>query len=178
MEIPKSLIGDLAALKGSGSAAQTEEALRCLGQYLGLESARPDKELGTGPDVLWIGEGGHAICMEAKTDKQLNSPYSKDHVGQLHNHVQWVKDNYDASEIVPIFVGPLSPASDQASPSPDMKVAELRLFEELAQRLISALEDVAARTMPLSLGRDLNEVMNQRGLNYPEVVSSLEMTAL
>ena len=178
VEIPKSLIGDLAALKGSGSAAQTEEALRCLGQYLGLESTRPDKELGTGPDVLWVGEDGYAVCMEAKTDKQPNSTYSKDHVGQLHNHVQWVKDNYDVAEIIPVFVGPLSPASDQASPSPDMRVAELRLFEELGQRLISALEDVAAQTMPLSLGRDLNEVMNQRGLNYPDVVSSLEMTVL
>lgn len=59
-----------------------------------------------------------------------------------------------------------------------MKVAELRLFKELAQRLVGALEDVAARTMPLSLGRDLNEVMNQRGLKYPEAVSFLEMTAL
>ena len=116
--------------------------------------------------------------MEAKTDKQPNSPYSKDHVGQLHNHVQWVKDNYDVAEINPVFVGPLSPASEQASPSPDMKVAELKLFEELSQRLISTLGDVAARTMPLSLGRDLNEVMKQRGLVYPDVVSSLEMTVL
>ena len=116
--------------------------------------------------------------MEAKTDKQPNSPYSKDQVGQLHNHVQWVKDNYDVAEIIPVFVGPLSPASDQASPSPDMRVAELRLFEELGQRLISALEDVTTRTMPLSLGRDLNEVMNQRSLDYPDVVSSLEMTVL
>ena len=178
VEIPKALISDLTALNGSGSAAQTEEALRCLGQYLGLESTRPDKELGKGPDVLWVGEGGYAFCMEAKTGKQLSSPYSKDHVGQLHNHVQWVKDNYDVAEIIPVFVGPLSPASDQASPSLDMKVAELRHFEELGQRLISTLRDVATQAIPLSLGKDLNEVMNQRGLIDPQVVLSLEMSTL
>ena len=178
VEIPKSLISDLKALDGSGSAAQTEEALRCLGQYLGLESTRPDKELGKGPDVLWVGEGGYAVCMEAKTDKQPSSPYNKDHVGQLHNHVQWIKDNYNATEIIPVFVGPSSPASDQASPSPDMKVAELRQFEELGQRLISALRDVSAQAIPLSLGKELNEVMNQRGLIYPQVALSLEMSVL
>ena len=176
--ISKSLISDLTALNGSGSVAQTEEALRCLGQYLGLESTRPDKELGKGPDVLWVGEGGVAVCMEAKTDKQLSSRYSKDYVGQLHNHVQWVKDNYEVSEIIPVFVGPLSPASVQASPSPDMGVVELSQFEKLSQRLIGGLRDVAAQAIPLSLGRDLDETMSQRGLIFPEVVLSLQMSIL
>ena len=49
IEVPKVLMKDLIALNGSGSAPQTEEALRCLGQYLGLESTRPDKESGMGP---------------------------------------------------------------------------------------------------------------------------------
>ena len=178
VEIPKSLNSDLTALNGSGSVAQTEEALRCLGQHLGLESTRPDKEFGKGPDVLWVGEDGYAVCMEAKTDKQLSSPYSKDYVGQLHNHVQWVKDNYDVVEIIPIFVGPLSPASEQASPSPDMKVVELVQFEELGQKLASALRDVAAQAIPLSLGKYIDEVMSERRLIYPEVVLSLKLSVL
>ena len=170
VEIPKVLMKDLIALNGSGSAPQTEEALRCLGQYLGLESTRPDKESGMGPDVLWIGENGYAVCMEATTDKQSTSPYGKDDVGQLHNHVQWVKDNCDVSEIIPVFVGPLLPASGQASPSPDMKVVELGQFEKFGQRLVSALRDVAGQALPLSLSQVLDEVMKQRGLIYPEVI--------
>ena len=178
VESPKTLIKDLAALNGSGSVPQTEEALRCLGQYLGLESTRPDKELGKGPDVLWVGESGYAVCMEAKTDKQSNSPYSKDYVGQLYNHVQWVKANYGVSVIIPVFVGPLLPASEQASPSPDMRVVELNQFQELGQRLVSALQDAAVQAIPLSLSKDLDEVMRRRGLMYPEVVLSLEMSVL
>ena len=179
VDIPKRLIKDLIALTGNGSVPQTEEALRYLGQYLGLDSTRPDKELGMGPDVLWIGENGYAVCMEAKTDKQSASPYSKDYVGQLHNHVQWVKDNKcDVSEIIPVFVGPLLPASGQASPSPDMKVVELGQFEKLGPKLVSALRDVAGQAIPLSLSQVLDEVMRQRGLMYPEVFSSMEMSAL
>ncbi len=178
VEIPKMLMKDLIALNGSGSVPQTEEALRCLGQYLGLDSTRPDKELGMGPDVLWIGENGYAVCMEAKTDKQSASPYRKDYVGQLHNHVQWVKDRYDVSKIIPVFVGPLLPASGQASPSPDMMVIELGQFEKLGQRLVSALSDVAGQAIPLSLSQVLDEVMKQRGLMYPEVILSMEMSTL
>ena len=178
VEIPKTLIKDLTALNGSGSVPQTEEALRCLGQYLGLESTRPDKEVGKGPDVLWLGENGCAVCMEAKTDKQSASPYSKEYVGQLHNHGQWVKDNYEVSEVIPVFVGPRLPASEEASPSPDMRVVELRQFEQLGERLVSALRDVAVAAMPLSLSHDLHEGMKNRGLMYPEVMLSLGMSVL
>ena len=151
VQIPKTLIQDLNALAGGGSSHQTEEALRCLGQYLGLESTRPDKEFKTGPDVLWIGENGCAVCIEVKSDKGETSNYRKEEVGQLHDHVQWVKDNYQASEIIPVFVGRLLPVSDSANPSPDMKVVELQRFQEVGQNLVSALQDVANRAMPSAL---------------------------
>ena len=178
VQSPKTITEDLMALNGYGSGAQTEEALRCLGQYIGLESTRPDKEFGKGPDVLWLGENGYAVCMEAKSDKQSTSPYNKDYVGQLHNHVQWVKDNYEVSAVIPVFIGPLVPASDQASPSPDMRVAELGQFEQLGKKLVSALRDVAIGAIPLSLSSDLLEGMKNRGLMYPDVLSSLEMSFL
>ena len=171
---PKTLVQDLTPLNGNGSSAQVEEAMRCLGQYLGLKSTRPDKEYGTGPDVLWMSEDGHAACIEVKADKQSTSSYRKEEVGQLHNHIQWVKDNNEVSEIVPAFVGPLLPSSKEASPSPDMKIIELRQFHELSQRLIAALQDVAQSALPLSLEHDLREAMRNRNLMYPEVVSNLD----
>ena len=77
LRVPPRIQQDLARLDGSGSVPQTEEALRCLGQYLGLESTRPDKEHGTGPDVLWRSEDGFALVMEVKTDKEESSSYQK-----------------------------------------------------------------------------------------------------
>ena len=80
VQTPKTLIQDLTPLNGNGSSAQVEEAIRCLGQYLGLRSTRPDKESGTGPDVLWIGNDGCAVCIEVKTNKQ-ETVYRKADVG-------------------------------------------------------------------------------------------------
>ena len=169
---------DLTALRGSCSPAQKEEALRCLGQYLGLDSTRPDKEFGVGPDVLWIGEQGVAIYMEVKTEKQTNSNYRKEETGQLHNHIQWVKDNYEVTDIIPIFVGPLLPATDSASPTPEMRIVELRQFENLAQQLAAAMQDVASEAFPLSMEADLQNVKESRGLLFPGVFALLETNKL
>ena len=178
VQIPRRITQDLAALDGSGSPDQTEEALRCLGEYLGLTSTRPDNEFGAGPDVLWIGEDGLAVCMEVKTCKQSTSHYRKYEVGQLHNHIQWVMDNEDTSEIVPLFVGPLVTATSNASPSPSMKVIELCHFAELGRRVVRALQDVADAAMPISLEAELHGTMRDRGLLYPNVFTSLEMSVL
>ena len=92
----------------------------------------------------------------------------------MHNHIQWVKDNYEVSQIVPVFVGPLLPPSKEASPSPEMKIIEVRQFHELSQRLIAALQDVAQRALPLSLEHELSEAIKSRILSYPEVVANLD----
>ena len=178
IEAPKTIFQDLRRLDGRGSAPQVEEALRNLGQYLGLNSSRPDNEYGAGPDVLWIGEEGYTVCMEVKAGKTETSRYVKDEVGQLHNHVQWVKTNHGISEILPIFVGPLLPATEEASPSPDMKVVELQQFEELGQKLVSALQDAASEAIPLTLSIELHNVMKSRCLLYPKALQSMDMITL
>ena len=176
--IPRTLVRDLARLDGSGSFLQTEEALRCLGQYLGLESTRPDKEFDTGPDVLWLGDDGIAICMEVKPEKRDTSRYRKQNTGQLHEHVQWVDNNHQISKIIPVFVGPKLPMSDKSSPPPDTIVIELKQFEQIGQKLISALKDASSRALPISLGRELNDLMTERGLLFPDVFHSLDMSPL
>ena len=126
---PRNLRADLKHLDGSGTPSQIEEALRCLGQYLGLDSTRPDKELRTGPDVLWLLEGGQAICMEAKTDKEETSEYNKKNVGQMYDHIGWVKKVHENVSVIPLFVGPTVNASESSNPNPDFRVCTLESFK-------------------------------------------------
>ena len=175
---PKTIVADLDPLHSVGTVPQMEEAVRCLGQYLGLESIRPDKEFGTGPDVLWIGESGIAVCIELKTDKDEGALYWKRDVSQLHDHIQWVKDNRDVSEIVPVFVGPMSPVHRDANPTADMVVMELQQFSKLAEKLITAFEDASEGVLPLELGSRLHEIMTNRDLLFPDVFNSLDKATL
>ena len=175
---PKRLQQDLVHLNGTGSVPQIEEALRCLGQYLGLESTRPDKEHDTGPDVLWLGDDGFALVMEVKTDKAEESSYRKDDLGQLRDHVQWVLDRFEVTRIEQVFVGPFLPSSNRANPSPDMVVIGLDQFDNIGKKLISTLVDVAENALPLKLIDELNQQMNTRGLIWPGVFDSLEKATL
>jgi tetratricopeptide (TPR) repeat protein len=170
VSIPRNIHSDLAPLNGAGTVKQTEEALRCLGQYLGLDSTRPDNEHGTGPDVLWLC-AGIALVLEAKTDKEAQ--YTKDDIGQLSDHMQWVENNYEGNEKIPVFVGPLNGPTVKANPSDDVLVVELSEFKALGDRLIAAYEDIASRALPLNLNQETENVLNERGLIWPGVLDQL-----
>lgn len=170
VSIPKNIYPDLSVLNGTGTVKQTEEALRCLGQYLGLDSTRPDNEHGTGPDVLWIC-AGVALVVEAKTDKE--ALYTKDDIGQLSDHMQWVENNYEGNEKIPVFVGPLNGPTGKANPSDDVLVIELSEFKALGDRLIAAYEDIANRALPINLNQETEKVLNERGLIWPVVFDQL-----
>jgi hypothetical protein len=171
--LPKTLHADLANLDGSGTPAQAEESLRALGQYLGLESSRPDKEFGTGPDVLWKSPDLPALCIEVKSDKKPGSHYQKNEIGQLSDHVQWVKDHVGSDTVIATFVGPLAGATAKANPPKEFYVATLEQFRALAGRLTAALNDAVKGALPLTLKLNLLKVFKERGLLWPDILKSI-----
>jgi len=165
---------DLSALKTPGATvAQVEEAIRCLGGYLGLKSTRPDKEYGTGPDVLWLLERTPALCLELKTDKTSADHYWKKDVSQIPDHIQWVKDNCGTVDILPAFVGPILPAAKESNPLPDIEVIELSEFSSLADRLRAALVDIGKTALPLTVRQEVHEVFTQRKLIWPGLLDGI-----
>ena len=176
--LPKSLFVDLAHLNGSGSPKQTEESLRALGQYLGMNSSRPDNEYGTGPDVLWLSSDKAALCIEVKTDKSESSNYQKKEIGQLADHTQWVKDTYSIENIIPIFVGPIVPATEPANPPPNFKVIKLEQFNDLASRLKATLNDVKDEALHITLRSTLLDFFQKRNLLWPDCFDTLKSFVL
>ena len=169
---PRNYDTSLAPLLGGSSVPRTEEALRALGQFLGLASTRPDNEYGTGPDVLWHLDGHAALCMELKTGKAGQSSYTKTDVGQLHNHAQWVKSRLGDVVVTPIFVGPELPYRDEASPSPDMRIVQLEEFLKLGNDLSAVYQSVES-ALPLYLRAELHQGAEEMRLLYPQVLKRL-----
>lgn len=175
---PKRLYQDLAHLDGSGSAAQTEESLRALGQYLGLKASRPDKEYGTGPDVLWEIDNLPSLCLEVKTNKSGGNKYKKEEIGQLNDHVQWVKDNTGSGNIIASFVGPVVGSTPTANPPEDFRVVSLKEFNHLAQLLISAFRDIASTALPITLRSIVSDIFKERNLMWPDCLDHMEIKYL
>lgn len=168
----------VAALDGTGSVRQTEEAVRSLGEFLGLRATRPDNEEGTGPDVLWMIDDGTALCMELKTDKGASPCYRKDELGQLRDHVQWVRDNTPTTAILPAFVGPLLPASGDANPGPEIDIIELAELRAIASQLRAALEEVFTVAVPANVEQAALEVLTRTGLLWPRLCASMSRHSL
>jgi hypothetical protein len=175
---PRTFDRDLLYLSGTGTTNQTEEALRCLGQYLGFQSTRPDKEHGTGPDVLWICPDYTAFCFELKNDKEPSSVYRKSELGQLADHIQWVRDNIEVERIVPAFIGPEVGTSETANPAPGVKVAALDKFEVVGEILKNVYRDIAANSLPLTIAPIVVEQFENRALNWPELETALGLVEL
>ena len=174
VSVPSRMQLELAPLDGSGTVKQTEEAVRALGQYLGIRASRPDNEHGTGPDVLWEIGSQKAICMELKTEKLETSQYNKGEVGQLADHIQWVRDNTTAEDILPLFVGPRLPVTGRANPTPEMAMLELSELYTLSRRLNSAMTDVSESALPISIRTDIADMFAERGLLFPQVLESIK----
>lgn len=178
VSVPSRMQLELAPLDGSGTVNQTEEAVRALGQYLGILASRPDNDHGTGPDVLWEIGNHKAICMELKTGKLETSQYNKGEIGQLADHIQWVRDNTTAEDILPLFVGPHLPVTDRANPTPEMAVIELSELDALASRLNSAVTDVSSSALPISIRTDIADRFADRSLLFPHILESIDFMYL
>ena len=169
---------DLAALDGTGSTAQTEEAIRTLGEYFGLKASRPDHDTGTGPDVLWASDDGPAFNQEVKVDKERGSKYRKDEVSQLYNHIQWVREHVAPTAIYSTFVGSKSPATDTANPDNEITVIELSEYQKLSERLYAALNDICATALPITLRQTIYDVFRERQLLWPDVYKTISKDLL
>jgi|CZKV01.1.fsa_nt_gi tetratricopeptide (TPR) repeat protein len=178
VRVPKTFDRDLFYLNGTGTTNQTEEALRCLGQYLGLQATRPDNEHDTGPDVFWLCPDKTALCLDAKTGKQLGSVYKKDNLGQLSDHVQWVRDNAEVEKIIPAFIGQEKTASESSNPQPGVKVASLKKFFAIGETLKDAYRDIAKNSLPLTVGSTTAECFEKKGLLWPDLEAALQFLEL
>src|SRR5262249_32649228 len=73
-----------------------------LATLIGAKGSRPEKTLGRGPDDLWLWSDSSAV-IEAKNDGIYNRLPKKDS-GQLHDSLQWFRDNYPTRTATPCLV--------------------------------------------------------------------------
>jgi tetratricopeptide (TPR) repeat protein len=169
---------DTAALESGASVPQTEEAVRRLGMHLGLNSSRPDKDQGTGPDVLWHLDGRAAWAMELKTGKEEAVTYSKKNVMQAVDHVQWVLDNHDVATVTPMLVGPRRPPDARANPPENLVVVEVAALREIRDRLRAAIVNIGAHMLPVTVRAEVQKQLKSHGLLWSQLSAAAPGVAL
>ncbi|OJV61020.1 MAG: hypothetical protein BGO38_09960 [Cellulomonas sp. 73-145] len=103
---------------------EAEQALCDLGEHLGFASRRPEKETGSGGDVLWCLGDNHYQPIEAKTGAETDFIAKKD-VDQLGGTVRWVQERLRPSgEVIPLMMHPSAVAHATSTPPPGMRVID------------------------------------------------------
>jgi hypothetical protein len=113
-----------------------EEAMRLLGLHLGFSAQRPEKVLGSGPDLLWALGGLSFWVIEAKSGAVGQIIHKRD-ANQLGGSMAWFHDRYDHSATAtPVMVHPARRMARDATATPGKRV----LMQEGLRRLREAFE--------------------------------------
>ena len=172
--VRKSLDEVVEALTYDASAPQAEEALKNLGTLLGLTATRPDNDLRTGPDVLWlVSSPVSGALLEAKTKKDTSTQYQKDEIGQMHDHLEWARTKHPGGSFAEVIVGRPLRVSKDVNPSPRLQVMGLEEFRGLCGR-VRELYDLIAVTSTADAHESTAEgALRDLGLKWPQCLDSL-----
>ena len=120
-----------------------EKAFHELATIVGFQSQRPDKESGSGPDVLWRMDNGHYLIVEAKNQVDLSRrKIFKSEAEQLDHHVVWFKQHYVDESYTPILIHPSVTLESDAYVEPDTRILQyqdLQRIVEAVRRFVGAL---------------------------------------
>lgn len=84
-----------------------ESAIDDLGQLLGFNTERPDKNWKAGPDNLWAIKDGQYLFIECKSEVLLTrSEISKNETGQFNNNIAWFKRFYPGATVTYTIIIP------------------------------------------------------------------------
>lgn len=157
-----------------GTPGQMEAAYRALGEALGFISTRPDNDAGTGPDVLWDSPDNQCcLAIELKTDKKTPARYTKDDIGQGHNHLEWVAANFpDRKCLGLIYVGPEGVCTEEASPSKMMFQGTPSNAVVVRDRLFALISDLR-KLLPLERPNAMKEAASLNQWSLAALVSEL-----
>jgi hypothetical protein len=139
----QAVLDDLLPDPDSTAVQEFEQAICDLGEHLGFEAQRPERDTGSGPDVLWKVGATDFLIIECKSGVTTDF-IAKNDAAQLSGSIDWFKSKYDKtwSTPTPLMVHRSERLHPVASPTEGMRVIT---FDRLA----------AVRTATASYGRAL-----------------------
>jgi len=173
-ENPNAIVANLqeitAHLSFANPAERFERGLLLLGEALGAESSRPEREFGEGPDNLWYFPDLR-LLMEAKNENE-NSLHASD-AGQLHRSVEWFKRNYPAIGQPTIVTIARERIADAGSNYPKgTRVITENLLSTLLSRLEQFFIDIANQPLFLADSGFIQKKLFEHRLHTEGLISN------
>lgn len=134
-----------------------EEAMQNLGSLLGFGAHRPERDTGSGPDVLWAIGNLKYLVIECKSGSTQDKIWKRD-AAQLAHSMNWFTEKYDSScSATPVLIHPVRDLEKNASPPPGTRVITTNRLGGLRK----AVRELAIALSTSAAWKDPSQVANQ-----------------
>lgn len=127
-----------------GTSKLFEKAIKDVGEFIGIESERPEEETGIGPDDLyWIGKE-YAMIIECKNEVKKENNICKHDCNQLNGSYEWYNSKYEKTGIegIPIMIHPSNIYNRECTPNKKTRIiteVELNRLKDNINKFIKEL---------------------------------------
>ena len=127
-----------------GTSKLFEKAIKDVGEFIGIESERPEEETGIGPDNLyWIGKE-YAMIIECKNEVKKENNICKHDCNQLNGSYEWYNSKYEKTGIegIPIMIHPSNIYNRECTPNKKTRIiteVELNRLKDNINKFIKEL---------------------------------------
>jgi len=144
-----SLLEQLVPDLDPSSVPRFEGAMRDLADHLGLAAQRPERDVGKGPDVLWLLGEHEYLVIECKSGSEQDVIFKSD-MSQLSHSMDWFSEAYDAAnEATPVLIHPSRTLDSKASSRPNTRILTFLKLGELRDAVRTFATAVASSDLSL-----------------------------
>jgi replicative superfamily II helicase len=155
-------------------ADQFEQAMKNLGDSIGLSSTRPEREYRAGPDNLWFQARDEALCIECKSEVSIDrAEITKHEMAQLLNSSEWVKKHIGFGKVHPVIVIPMKMATREAAGSPNCRVIREKNLTKLRKSVTEFYKEVAISCQKgLPSNAEIDQLLSKYLLTIPGIIEN------
>lgn len=127
-----------------GTSKLFEKAIKDVGEFIGIESERPEEETGIGPDDLYWIDKEYAMIIECKNEVKKENNICKHDCNQLNGSYEWYNSKYEKTGIegIPIMIHPSNIYNRECTPNKKTRIiteVELNRLKDNINKFIKEL---------------------------------------
>lgn len=128
-----------------GTSKSFEKAIKDVGEFIGIESERPEEETGVGPDDLYWINKEFAMIIECKNEVKSSKNICKHDCNQLNGSYEWYKSKYEKTGIegIPILIHPSNIFNRECSPNNRTRIITEENLNSLKDSVNKFIKDLS-----------------------------------
>ncbi len=150
-----------------------EQALADVAHVLGISSSRPEKEVGRGPDVLWLADTGEFLVIEAKSEVLSDrKEIFKSETEQLIHSCEWFRQEYAGKTPRVLLIHPATDLAHNAVFPTEGRIATPETLEKFVQSVRSYVAAIAKKSRASLTHQSVGQELQAYQLRFSDCFTS------